>query len=208
MSDKNIAVTRRRVLGGIVTVGAASAAVGAGTFAFFSDTESSSNNQVTAGTLDLTGAANGAISISDAAPGDALPNSGTYEITATYDASSTIDPIEVDLAVTNSEPSSEPSEPSNSTDQSASAFAQQLTVDTANLLKDGSVQADLTSTQGVSTADDLGGLSLDDAFGDVSPGTSVGLELAFTFDTDTGNEFQADGLAMDVQFVGQQPGED
>ncbi|WP_423999270.1 TasA family protein [Haloarcula salina] len=201
-------MTRRRVLGGIVTVGAASAAVGAGTFAFFSDTETSSNNQVTAGTLDLTGAANGAISISNAAPGDTLPNTGTYEISATYDADSTIDPVEVDLSVTNSEPSSEPSEPSNSTDQSASAFAEQLTVDTANLRKDGSVHEDLTSTQSVSTADDLGGLSLDDAFGDVSPGTTVGLELAFTFDSGAGNAFQADGLAMDVQFVGQQPGED
>ncbi|MFB6176159.1 MAG: TasA family protein, partial [Halobaculum sp.] len=47
-------LTRRRVLGGALTVGAASAATGAGTLALFSDTEQSSGNTVSAGTLDLT----------------------------------------------------------------------------------------------------------------------------------------------------------
>jgi predicted ribosomally synthesized peptide with SipW-like signal peptide len=41
-------------LGGLGTIGIASAAAGAGTVAYFSDTETSSNNSVTAGTLDLT----------------------------------------------------------------------------------------------------------------------------------------------------------
>lgn len=52
MND-SIVLTRRRVLSGLVTVGGASAAAGAGTVAYFSDTESSSGNTVQAGTLDL-----------------------------------------------------------------------------------------------------------------------------------------------------------
>ena len=54
MNGKDIELTRRRVLGGIATVGVASAAAGAGTFAYFSDTETSEDNTVEAGTLNLT----------------------------------------------------------------------------------------------------------------------------------------------------------
>jgi predicted ribosomally synthesized peptide with SipW-like signal peptide len=51
--DSGFDLTRRKVLGGLATVGAASAAAGAGTFALFSDTESSTDNVIQAGTLDL-----------------------------------------------------------------------------------------------------------------------------------------------------------
>ena len=47
-----IELTRRRILGGLVTIGAGSAAAGAGTFALFSD-EETDNATVSAGTLDL-----------------------------------------------------------------------------------------------------------------------------------------------------------
>lgn len=53
MTDDKSMLTRRRVLGGMATIGAAGA-VGAGTWASFSDTESATGNSVTAGTLDLT----------------------------------------------------------------------------------------------------------------------------------------------------------
>lgn len=53
MPGEETRLSRRRVLGGLLTVGAASAAAGAGTMAAFSDSESSSGNAVSAGTLDL-----------------------------------------------------------------------------------------------------------------------------------------------------------
>ncbi|GAA0652584.1 TasA family protein [Salarchaeum japonicum] len=77
MSDddqRTFELTRRRALGGLLTLGAAGAAGGAGTMAYFSDTETSTDNTVRAGTLDLT--VNGAsdiggasLSVADIAPG-------------------------------------------------------------------------------------------------------------------------------------------
>lgn len=204
MRGDNIELTRRRILGGIVTIGAGSAAVGAGTFAFFSDTEESTGNEVTAGTLDLESVSNGAIDVSGVAPDESIPESGTTTISTTYDG--TIGSVEVDFDTSIDEPGDEGTEPGEfGGDQSASAFAGQLNVDTANLTKDGSTHADLTSTQGVSTAADLAGLSVDDAFGSVSSGTSVGLELAFTLDSGTGNDFQADGVSIKATFTANQP---
>lgn len=54
MTDSSPHVTRRRLLGSVATVAGASAATGAGTMAYFSDTSTSSGNVVQAGTLDLT----------------------------------------------------------------------------------------------------------------------------------------------------------
>lgn len=53
MPKDPVYVTRRRFLASLATVGSASAASGAGTAAFFTDSETSQNNQITAGTLNL-----------------------------------------------------------------------------------------------------------------------------------------------------------
>jgi Ca-activated chloride channel family protein len=55
MTDKNQLpeLSRRKLLAGIGAVGAASAGAGLGTSAYFSDTETFTNNTLTAGTLDL-----------------------------------------------------------------------------------------------------------------------------------------------------------
>ncbi|WP_049984809.1 SipW-dependent-type signal peptide-containing protein [Halobellus rufus] len=53
MADESFELTRRKVLGSIGAVGAASAGAGLGTSALFSDTESFENNKITAGELDL-----------------------------------------------------------------------------------------------------------------------------------------------------------
>lgn len=53
MSDQKIALTRRRALTALGVIGVGGAAAGAGTFAAFSDTETSQGS-LSAGTLDLT----------------------------------------------------------------------------------------------------------------------------------------------------------
>lgn len=50
----NFELSRRKLLGSLGAIGAASAGAGAGTFAFFQDQSQSSTNEVTAGTLDLS----------------------------------------------------------------------------------------------------------------------------------------------------------
>lgn len=88
--SENPRLTRRRVVGGLVTIGAASAAAGAGTMAAFNDEEESENNAVKAGTLNLsldTGGNEGTktLSVTNAKPGDSgsgasgITNDGTID---------------------------------------------------------------------------------------------------------------------------------
>ncbi|MFC3477068.1 SipW-dependent-type signal peptide-containing protein [Halobacterium litoreum] len=51
---KEFELTRRRVLGGIGTIGVASVGAGLGTSAYLNDTESFEENTITAGTLDMS----------------------------------------------------------------------------------------------------------------------------------------------------------
>ncbi|MFT4956985.1 MAG: putative ribosomally synthesized peptide with SipW-like signal peptide, partial [Halobacteriales archaeon] len=54
MSDDPIELSRRKILAGLGTIGVASAGVGMGTSAYFSDVETYEDNVLTAGALDLT----------------------------------------------------------------------------------------------------------------------------------------------------------
>ena len=58
MSDKKTKLTRRRILGGLATAGAASAVTGVGTWALMDDSGSSNNNTIISGEMDLTLGAN------------------------------------------------------------------------------------------------------------------------------------------------------
>ncbi|MFW5919486.1 MAG: VWA domain-containing protein [Halanaeroarchaeum sp.] len=53
MSDDPIELSRRKILAGLGTIGVASAGVGLGTSAYFSDEETFTNNRLVAGSLDL-----------------------------------------------------------------------------------------------------------------------------------------------------------
>ncbi|QSG11729.1 M73 family secreted endopeptidase [Halapricum desulfuricans] len=53
MSDNNFELSRRKVLGGLTTIGVAGAAAGFGTSAYFSDRETFEDNSLVAGSLDL-----------------------------------------------------------------------------------------------------------------------------------------------------------
>lgn len=53
MTDQNIKLSRRKVLGAATAIGVAGAGAGLGTSALFSDEESFENNSITAGELDL-----------------------------------------------------------------------------------------------------------------------------------------------------------
>ncbi|WP_134668766.1 TasA family protein [Halorussus marinus] len=82
MSDdkSRFELTRRRLLGGLATTGVAAGGAGAGTWAYFSDTESSDGNSVQAGTMNLdlqNGGSTVRYSFTGAAPGGKA-KSGAY----------------------------------------------------------------------------------------------------------------------------------
>ncbi|WP_339104964.1 TasA family protein [Haloterrigena salinisoli] len=89
-SESQLELTRRRFFEGLSAVGLAAGGVGAGTWAYFSDSETSARNEVTAGTLDLGITNGGSIEwlIQGGAPGGSnawddqdvqLFNSGTVD---------------------------------------------------------------------------------------------------------------------------------
>ncbi|WP_435180331.1 TasA family protein [Halorussus sp. AFM4] len=88
-TDGTADLTRRRVLGGLATIGTASAAAGAGTMALFQDSETSGNNTFAAGTLDLEvgpGFSTTVLQISPVKPGESgtargasINNAGTID---------------------------------------------------------------------------------------------------------------------------------
>ncbi|MDS0223138.1 CalY family protein [Haloarcula sp. S1AR25-5A] len=125
MSDKSIELTRRRVLGGIATVGAASAAAGAGTFAYFSDEETSTGNTIQAGTVDLgSPETSGSQSLgTDLAPGDNF----TIQIETTYNGS--IDDVDLNLNAQLTDPTVNTETGDNTTDLSAAQFASAFKID-------------------------------------------------------------------------------
>lgn len=114
MKERKIKLTRRRVLGGIGVIGGASALAGAGTMAYFDDQEESTDNSITAGTLNLTtgSSSDGTsfnISASGLAPGESvevgyldLQNTGSingyldYELTDITDLENGRNDAEID----------------------------------------------------------------------------------------------------------------
>lgn len=86
MTDEDFELTRRKVLTGLGTIGVAGAAAGAGTMAYFSDTEESTGNTVSAGTLDLTPGASSdggsfSIAVSGLVPDDSGQEVGYLNLT-------------------------------------------------------------------------------------------------------------------------------
>lgn len=97
-------LTRRKVLGALASIGAASAVAGAGTLAAFSDTEDSTGNTVSAGTLTLdpAGSSDGgsfSISVGGLVPDDSgtevgfldLRNTGSIDGQLDYELTSITD---------------------------------------------------------------------------------------------------------------------
>lgn len=99
-TDDGVTITRRRLLGSILTLGAAGSATGAGTYATFEDTEQSRGNTVTAGTLDLVlgfGENRKLIDVEGQAPGRSgarsllVQNNGSIPATLTFAVESITD---------------------------------------------------------------------------------------------------------------------
>lgn len=93
-------LTRRRVLGGSIVLGLTAAGAGAGTFALFSDTETSSGNTIQAGTLDLgLGVTSGSFTAGNLKPTESI--SGSFDLTES--GTITGNHVELDFSVNTTE---------------------------------------------------------------------------------------------------------
>ncbi|MCU4801482.1 CalY family protein [Halobacteria archaeon HArc-gm2] len=212
MNGKDIELSRRRVLGGIATVGAASAAAGAGTFAYFSDTETSDGNTINAGTLDLGSSTGGTISLSNAVPGDTTSVTVTSTYSGSVDAEVDVDfSVAEDTITENSEPTS------NSTELNATEFAEYLevteaSVDIGSTPHEEDLLSSVSDTNGNSLtdlADLVSAASFDSVTGNnVTDGEDVSVTLSLTFDENAGNDAQADGVDITIDLIAEQSGRD
>jgi len=108
--SSRVRLTRRKVLAGLGTIGAAGAASGAGTFALFSDSEVSTGNEIDMGTMDLvvrdgksgggfSDGVSGTFTIDNAKPGDTMNGSVELKNAGSIEA----DHVELGFSVTPTE---------------------------------------------------------------------------------------------------------
>lgn len=176
-----------------MTVGAAAAAAGAGTFAAFSDTENSNGNSVTAGTLDLTvDSGQGPVevlSLSDVVPGDS--DSGTVTLANNGNVNGTLS-VAIDQITSNENGTNDPE-----TEAGDSGSSDGVELESAV-----TVTISLASTQLISdTINNLSdGQSL--ASGEtLNAGNSKDLRLDYTVNSGAGNNIQSDSVSMDLDFT-------
>jgi len=228
MSDETsrYELTRRKLLGGVAATGAVSAGVGGGTMALFSDTEQSTGNSISAGTLDLIvadsdeGFGDGVSetwTLSNAKPGDTVLADLTLQNAGSLEA----DHVELGFEVTETEatgPSG--SDESDTAPGSAAGMAEQfevmvMTYDGTNLL---TALSDANGNTIVDLADLVSGN--DAVLDDLSPppaangGTeSLFLQLRWAHDSEfdtsvsgVNNDYQGDELTITVTMALHQDG--
>lgn len=174
MTDDNNArleLSRRKVLGGMATVGVAGAGAGAGTWAYFSDEGSSGNNSLSAGTLELADVDDEAFQVNDAAPGDTERRTLTIEEAGTLDGEA----MDIDATI--------------DTD-SEGDFSDQLNVIEANFGGD-------DRSSGVDTLTNLANTTLE--YG--APGSGTDFTLGLEFDEEAGNDYQGAEVVFTLTFT-------
>jgi predicted ribosomally synthesized peptide with SipW-like signal peptide len=206
-TDGTFDLTRRRALAGLGTVGVASAATGAGTFALFSDTEASSDNTVQAGTLDLTADGNDGTATTtltvpsngNAAPGDTgraattLVNDGSLDGFLNFDVG----------VVTNDENTAiEPEREAGDTGapgELGSVLDVRYGFDTTG---DGSIDRPVVDTTDApyETIDRTGGIEYNPNIPLPGSGGAVDFVVEWALPRDAGNVIQSDEVVFDVGF--------
>jgi len=170
--------------------------IGVGTFAYFSDTETSTNNQLTAGTLDLkTNDVDGVtktLYATNMAPGDTVGPS-----TIVLKNSGSVDGSTLDIAFSYVENDGSPNTVDKTADETA-AMMQVITLSYGGSDLLGSVSDENSNgykdIQDISNAD-LSGQS------DLNASATKDFVIAVELRSETGNDFQADGITMTITFT-------
>jgi len=219
-------LTRRTLLGGVAATGAVGAGVGGGTMALFSDTDGSTGNSISAGTLDLVVAdsdegfgdgVSATWTLSNAKPGDTV----LADLTLQNAGSLAADHVELGFDVTETEATGPAgSDESDTAPGSAAGMAEQfevmvMTYDGTNVL---TALSDANSNTIVDLDDLVSGN--DAVLDDLSPppaangGTeSLFLQLRWAHDSEfdtavsgVNNDYQGDELTITVTMALYQDG--
>ena len=173
--------------------------IGVGTFAYFTDTETSTGNQLTAGTLDLkTDDADGVsqtLYAINMAPGDTVGPS-----TIVLKNSGSVDGSTLDIAFSYVESDGSPNSVDKTADETAAMMeVTTLTYGVTDLL------ASVSNNNGNSYPDiqDLKDYGLPSQTGLNAPPATNTKDFVITVRlwSDTGNDFQADGITMTMTFT-------
>jgi len=170
--------------------------IGVATFAYFSDTETSAGNQLTAGTLDLkTDNADGVsetLYATNLAPGDTVgPSTIQLKNSGSVDGST----LDIEFSYVESDGSR------NSVDKSANDTAAMMEVTT--LSYGGSSLLSSVSDANVNGYKDIEDLKNEDLSGQsgINASATENFEIAVQLRSETGNDFQADGITLTMTFT-------
>ena len=189
----------KKILGMIVAMSLFTGMAGIGTWAYFSDTETSQGNTLAAGTLDLkTGGTDGVsqtLSATGMAPGDTVgPETIVLNNTGSVAGSS------LDLSLSYVETDSSP----NPTNISADNTAAQIEVITLNY-GGSSILGTVpdSQSQGGNGWVDIEDLVNADLSGQTGIGASANkvFEIAVSLRADTSGDYQADGITVTMNFL-------
>lgn len=203
-----------KILISLLTIGVASAGLGYGTFAFFSDTETSGSNLFTAGDLDLT--LNGqnsvvtALSASNFAPGDfasgsiLLRNEGSI---FTGDAQGHLVDLDLRASVSVTDDLGLPADPDDG-GVSTTPLSKFITI-TALSYDGSSILGLVGDADGDLRPNTLADLAARGPFIDFADPGAAGRSLAMTvqFATDGGNDLKRDEVDLTITFFLSQQGE-
>ncbi len=195
----------RKILGLTLAAVLVLALAGIGTWAYFSDTETSAGNELVAGTLDLTPDTPGAFiaTLTDLVP---AADNAVQSIEVTNAGNINASQMDIDINITATDVDDTPLSPDGTgTAMTPAEFAEALKVESltwlaSNLLTgitesgtDGNTYIDLAE---VASADLTGLTGLDAG----SPGT-LAIDVTLDPDDDYGNDPQGDGVEIEVVFT-------
>lgn len=188
----------KKAIGLAIAFVLAAGVIGVGTFAYFADTESSSANQFTAGTLDLkTDDADGVsqtMYATSMAPGD---TEGPYTIVLKNSGSLDGSTLDIAFSYVESDGSSN-SVDKNPDDTAAMMQVTTLTYGIDDLLT--GVDDDEHNDNGYIDIYDLADSDLSSLTG-ISTSAPKDFIIAVQLRSDTGNDFQGDGITLTMTFT-------
>jgi len=214
----------KKILISLMAIALVIGLVGAGTVAYFSDTETSEDNTFTAGTLDLTavGGSPMPFAVANMKPGDS--GSGTVTLTN----AGTIGAAELDIAVStivnDDVDTAEPENDQGTNTGNGDLGGQLLMVLWLNvnqngvfdagdveLLNDGTVSAyDATNNPTLTyvAADTYSGDSWNEVLAEMAQGAVDDFVISYKLPADTDNSIMTDKITFDVTFTLEQGGAD